>query len=586
MNKLISFTQLKSCMSKIKIYVNSLVSSVADSAAGAIEELASLCQQKIESLEYNLKTGKEEFDTYKTETQTALDNKVAKISGKGLSTNDYTTAEKNKLARIADNANNYTHPSSHSAGMITQDSNHRFVTDSEKTTWNNKAGTAVATVSANGLMSSSDKSKLNGILGSCVIPVAKCTTPNTTPIKVATIENGVTIGTLKKGQKVTVYFTVGTALTSSNMLNINSTGNYYISTGDFSANITQNSYCDFEFDGSKWRLSSIYDSVGAAQDLWDSTYTGYFYGMGEITEALEALDRHTSIRSDYSVTESSSHWVSNDVLYTPRIGFYHYSKDISHTTINNGSSWVSNFIIPGCAIEESEIDEGCMNYHAAGHAYMHCFYGYNEAGTLLSQVWIAKDIDIFKGGKVNTHSGDYAEMWEWLDGNPDNEDRVGYFVSFEGNKIRKSNSQDNKAIVAVCSGSPAFLGDNALEWQGKYLRDKFGRIKYQDNYYPAEYEEVEAESGEIFHICVRDEMTLSEPMINPEYDENLKYVKREERKEWDAVGTHGKLYVRDDGTCVAGSFCMPNDNGVATISSDGFYVMERVSDNVIRIYMK
>ena len=42
--------------------------------------------------------------------QTALDGKVDTVSGKGLSTNDYTTTEKNKLAGIADNANNYVHP--------------------------------------------------------------------------------------------------------------------------------------------------------------------------------------------------------------------------------------------------------------------------------------------------------------------------------------------------------------------------------------------------------------------------------------------------------------------------------------------
>lgn len=36
---------------------------------------------------------------------------VAKEAGKGLSTNDYTTEEKNKLAGIAENANKYTHPS-------------------------------------------------------------------------------------------------------------------------------------------------------------------------------------------------------------------------------------------------------------------------------------------------------------------------------------------------------------------------------------------------------------------------------------------------------------------------------------------
>ena len=39
-------------------------------------------------------------------------NKVDKVDGKGLSTNDYTTAEKTKLAGIATNANNYSHPTS------------------------------------------------------------------------------------------------------------------------------------------------------------------------------------------------------------------------------------------------------------------------------------------------------------------------------------------------------------------------------------------------------------------------------------------------------------------------------------------
>lgn len=41
-----------------------------------------------------------------------LTGKVDKENGKGLSTNDYTTVEKNKLAGIEANANNYTHPNS------------------------------------------------------------------------------------------------------------------------------------------------------------------------------------------------------------------------------------------------------------------------------------------------------------------------------------------------------------------------------------------------------------------------------------------------------------------------------------------
>lgn len=47
--------------------------------------------------------------------------KVEKIVGKGLSTNDYTTTEKTKLTGIATGANNYTHPTTHPASMITTD---------------------------------------------------------------------------------------------------------------------------------------------------------------------------------------------------------------------------------------------------------------------------------------------------------------------------------------------------------------------------------------------------------------------------------------------------------------------------------
>ena len=91
-------------------------------------------------------------DTWNTVT-----NKVDKIEGKGLSTEDYTTEEKNKLAGISANANKtegsningnikidgiettvYTHPSTHPASIIVEDSTHRFVTDAEKDTWNNK----------------------------------------------------------------------------------------------------------------------------------------------------------------------------------------------------------------------------------------------------------------------------------------------------------------------------------------------------------------------------------------------------------------------------------------------------------------
>ena len=136
-----------------------------------------------------------------TDSNSKLATKVDKVAGKQLSTEDFTTtektklsgiatnannythpathppsiiaqdasnrfmtdAEKTKLSGIATNANNYTHPANHSPSIITQDASNRFVTDTEKNTWNAKASTSVATTSANGLMSSSDKTKLNGI---------------------------------------------------------------------------------------------------------------------------------------------------------------------------------------------------------------------------------------------------------------------------------------------------------------------------------------------------------------------------------------------------------------------------------------
>lgn len=70
----------------------------------------------------------------------AIGNKVNKVDGKDLSSNDYTDAEKEKLEGIAVRANNYTHPSTHPANIITQDATHRFVNDNEKEEWNSKLG--------------------------------------------------------------------------------------------------------------------------------------------------------------------------------------------------------------------------------------------------------------------------------------------------------------------------------------------------------------------------------------------------------------------------------------------------------------
>lgn len=84
---------------------------------------------------------------------------VATTSANGL----MSASDKTKLDGIATGANNYSHPSSHPASIITQDSNNRFVSDTEKATWNGKASSALASTTVNGLMSKEDKTKLDGI---------------------------------------------------------------------------------------------------------------------------------------------------------------------------------------------------------------------------------------------------------------------------------------------------------------------------------------------------------------------------------------------------------------------------------------
>lgn len=91
-------------------------------------------------------------------------NKVDIIPGKGLSTNDYTTVEKNKLSGIADKANNYVHPVSHPADIITQDATHRFVSDDEKKVWNTNKSNVDTHVSNNTIhITSQERTKWNKV---------------------------------------------------------------------------------------------------------------------------------------------------------------------------------------------------------------------------------------------------------------------------------------------------------------------------------------------------------------------------------------------------------------------------------------
>lgn len=170
-------------------------------------------------------------------------------------------------------------------------------------------------------------------------------------------------------------------------------------------------------------------------------------------------------------------------------------------------------------------------------------------------------------GNVNadgTFSGggaDYAEMFEWDDGNSDNEDRRGYSVVLtNGNKIRKATSDDTSAdIIGIVSGAAMIIGDTeSMKWQDKYLKDDFG------NYVLENYTVTNWTEGETKHsyetdkipsdvtvpedavVSDRDDNSneLKRRRLNPDYDDTQTYIPRDQRKEWDAIGMMGKLRMR------------------------------------------
>lgn len=145
-------------------------------------------------------------------------------------------------------------------------------------------------------------------------------------------------------------------------------------------------------------------------------------------------------------------------------------------------------------------------------------------------------------GAIFSGSADYAEMFEWNDGNTSNADRRGFFVSLtNGNKIVPGNGD----VIGVVSARPVVVGDAAeLTWKQSYLTDEFGSPLFD-------------------RVDGRDV-----PRRNPNFNPSLTYTPRRARKEWGIVGLVGKLYVRSAQVLSPGSRCTANSGGYAVAGND------------------
>ena len=171
------------------------------------------------------------------------------------------------------------------------------------------------------------------------------------------------------------------------------------------------------------------------------------------------------------------------------------------------------------------------------------------------------DGNVVAAGTITPGGADYAETYEWFDGNPDGEDRRGLFVTLDGKYIKLATLEDDY-ILGVISTTPSICGDTYdLYWKGKYRKNIFGEIEYDDD-------------GNL--------------IISDDYNSELKYIPQSQRKEKAKVGTHGKLVVVDDGTCQVNKYCKPSVNGVGTYTDDKNYyrVLERLDNTHIKIVIK
>lgn len=192
----------------------------------------------------------------------------------------------------------------------------------------------------------------------------------------------------------------------------------------------------------------------------------------------------------------------------------------------------------------------------------------------------------FADGAYSGSGADYAEMFEWNDGNINNEDRVGLFVSLDCDKIKIAKSTDSN-IIGIISGNPSIIGDNPMRWNNKYLTDEWGRTIIEDVEVKYFEDEEYIDENNIKSIRKVEKIRIDRiPKLNPDYNNELDYLLRTERKEWDAVGLLGKLLVRQDGTLKVGGYCKSNDNGIATEAESGYYVMKVISESQALIIFK
>jgi hypothetical protein len=232
----------------------------------------------------------------------------------------------------------------------------------------------------------------------------------------------------------------------------------------------------------------------------------------------------------------------------------------------------------------------------------------------------------FGSGKIYTDAGatftpaDYAEYFEWEDGNQNEETRYGLAVSLVKNgKIKIGNEN----IIGIVSSAPGIIGDAAeLGWKNKYLVNEWGQVvtelfyrydlirETNENQFNNFSVWVDSSGNQYFkepqnnkqktEFLIKDKFVFSETeenckresvvnLISDEYDESKEYKPRSQRKEFSPIGLLGKLRVKTSETIIS-DFIDFDSNGMA-INGKKYRVIENIKDyngnyGIVKIFFK
>lgn len=497
------------------------------------------------------------------------------------------------------------------ATNITQDSTHRFVTDTEKTIWNAKQN-AITIDTA--LSSSSTNPVQNKIVNTALAGKASSSHTHSNYVNQNAFSN-ITVGsttiaadsatdmlTLVAGSNVNLV-----ADATNDKVTINATDTKYTHpTAHPASMITQDSTHRFTTDAEKesWNKKAneshvhSYTSLAERPAGLDSGYvrTGQAKGI-EIGEFATATGKNTRATGTYSWTGGNS---------TKAAGTYSWAGGVSAAanaslSFTYGDGTIANNF--QTVFGRFNKETGSVNTTSYSVPFFVIGNG-NYSGDRSNAFSVFGNSNVYtgNGGSYNSSGADYGEFYEWLDGNQDEEDRVGYFVTLVGDKIKIANKDDY--IIGAISAISSVVGNSDEDYRYRFKKDSFGRVLYETVKKPKiEMREIRNQEGKIIgieEVKTKEMEEITQKITNDTYNSEEEYIMRSQRKEWDVVGMLGQLIVYDDGTCKVNEYCKVKEKGIATkanqyeikeynglnIAKENYRVIERIAENIVKIVFR